>query len=125
MTVKQQETIEKKTFLWKQTKNKEKKKMDKNPISSSSNCQSSIDSVVQGAAALNPADQECLNNQPSGFPFKMVTKVTEYECPICLSLIRKATELPCTHLMCHACLNYYEDDRLQTQGKYVNNLSIF
>ena len=91
--------------------------MDKNQTSSSSNCQSGIDSVVQGAAALIPTGQECLNNQPSGFPFKMVTKFPEYECPICLSLIEKATELPCTHLMCHACLNYYEEERLQTQGR--------
>ena len=50
---------------------------------------------------------------PSGFPFELVNKVKEYECPICLSLIKDATELPCTHLMCEACLAFYEDGEIK------------
>ena len=94
--------------------------MNHDPPLSCSFCWSYIYKNDQGAVASNPICQECLNKTnsvPSGFPFKMINEVAEYECPICLSLIRKATELPCTHLMCHACLEYYEDDRLQTQGR--------
>ena len=56
---------------------------------------------------INPKCDECLKtiiSIPSGFPFELVNKVKEYECPICLSLIKDATELSCTHLMCKACL---------------------
>ena len=45
---------------------------------------------------------------PSGFPFQMVNEEKEYECPICLVIIKNATELNCTHLMCGECLVYYE-----------------
>ena len=99
-------------------------KMNRDPPFSCSICHSDIYTNNQGAAAADaassPTCRECLdkmNSVPSGFPFKMVTKFQEYECPICLSLIRKATELPCTHLMCHACLKYYENGRLQTHGR--------
>ena len=104
-----------------ETSEDKEEKMNQDPPSSCSICLSNIFKNDQGAAASNqPTCQECLNkinSVPSGFAFKMVTKVAEYECPICLSLIRKATELPCTHLMCHACLEYYEKSRLQTEGR--------
>ena len=59
---------------------------------------------------------ECLKKMdsvPSGFPFKMVNGVKECECPICLALIENATELTCTHLMCKACLDYYEQNEIE------------
>ena len=54
---------------------------------------------------------ECLGkitSIPSGFQFTMVNSMKEYECPICLSMIKNATELNCSHLMCRECLEYYE-----------------
>ena len=54
---------------------------------------------------------ECLGKLasiPSGFPFKMVNEEKEYECPICLAIIKNATEIKCSHLMCRECLDYYE-----------------
>eukprot|EP00111_Clytia_hemisphaerica_P005610 TCONS_00016308-protein len=36
-----------------------------------------------------------------------------FECPICLCIIRKATELPCEHLMCSDCLLHYENEEIQ------------
>ena len=52
---------------------------------------------------------ECLGKMasiPSGFLFKMKDEndKEEYECPICLSIIKNATELNCSHLMCRECL---------------------
>ena len=49
----------------------------------------------------------------SGFPFKMVNEEKEYECPICLMIIRYATELNCSHLMCRECLDYYEQSQIE------------
>ena len=57
---------------------------------------------------------ECLQkiaSVPSGFPFNMVKVMKEYECPICLSIIKNATELNCSHLMCGECLDYYEKNQ--------------
>ena len=48
---------------------------------------------------------------PSGFQFEMVNEENEYECPICLVIIKNATELDCTHLMCMECLDYYEKNQ--------------
>ena len=66
--------------------------------------------------ATNLKCEECLRKMdsiPSGFPFKLVNEVKEYGCPICLSLIKNATELTCTHLMCKACLEFYEKSEVQ------------
>ena len=68
------------------------------------------------ATAVDVKCDKCLNtinSIPSGFPFEMVHKIKEYECPICLSLINEASELPCEHLMCDACLKYYENGEIQ------------
>ena len=54
-----------------------------------------------------------LNSIPSGFQFKTVMEFKEYECPICLALIENAIELPCTHLVCKACAEFYEKGELQ------------
>ena len=81
-------------------------------------------SLCSAANATNLKCEECLrkiNSIPSGFPFRMTNKVSEYECPICLSLIRDATELTCSHLICRACLEFYENGEIQKNGKYVFN----
>ena len=62
--------------------------------------------------------EECLGkiaSIPSGFSFKMVNEDVkeEYECPICLSMIKNATELNCSHLMCKDCLEYYEKSQVE------------
>ena len=77
-------------------------------------CLASIQKI--GSNAHNPKCDECsrkIDSVPSGFPFIMVNEITEYECPICLSLIETATELPCTHLMCEACLVFYENGEVE------------
>ena len=61
---------------------------------------------------------ECLGkiaSIPSGFAFKMVNEddKKEYKCPICLSMIKNATELNCSHLMCRDCLEYYEKSQVE------------
>ena len=59
---------------------------------------------------------ECLgkiSSIPCGFPFTMVNIMKEYECPICLSMIKSATELKCSHLMCRGCLEYYEKNQIE------------
>ena len=59
---------------------------------------------------------ECLEKMasiPSGFAFKMVNEEKEYECPICLVIIKNATELNCSHLMCRDCLDYYEKSQVE------------
>ena len=60
--------------------------------------------------------QKCLSTMksiPSGFPFKFAGDPDKgFECSICLSIIREATELPtCHHVMCRECLLYYEEER--------------
>ena len=43
-----------------------------------------------------------------GYPFEMVDDETQlaqnFQCPICLLILRNTTELPCNHLMCAKCL---------------------
>ena len=81
-------------------------------------CLASIPNIESNASNLKC--EECLrkiDSIPSGFPFKMVNEVKEYECPICLSLIEKATELSCSHLMCKACLEFYENGEVEKHNK--------
>ncbi|XP_066920613.1 TNF receptor-associated factor 6-like [Clytia hemisphaerica] len=52
-----------------------------------------------------------MNSIPTGFQFETDgEEKKEFECPICLGIIRDATELPCHHLMCLACLEHYENE---------------
>ncbi|XP_066927874.1 uncharacterized protein [Clytia hemisphaerica] len=57
--------------------------------------------------------QTCLEKMklsPTGFQFEVDGPDRKmFECPICLCIMRKATELPCEHLMCHDCLFHYEE----------------
>ena len=60
--------------------------------------------------------EECLrriDSIPSGFQFKTVKLSKEYECPICLSLIENAIELPCIDLVCKACVEFYENGEIK------------
>ena len=82
-------------------------------------CEESIPRV-QSNASINVKCDKCLSKKasiPSGFPFKMVNVMKEYECPICLSMIKNATELNCSHLMCGECLEYYEKSRIEQHKK--------
>ncbi|XP_066922484.1 uncharacterized protein [Clytia hemisphaerica] len=58
---------------------------------------------------------------PTGFQFEVAgTERKEFECPICLCIIRNATELPCEHLMCKDCLEHYEKgqiDKSEREGR--------
>jgi len=61
----------------------------------------------------------------SGFQFEIAGPgLKELECPICLGIVRNATELPCEHLMCKACLENYEKevtDKLERDRRNDNN----
>ena len=44
-----------------------------------------------------------------GYDFEVVGPFEkEYECPICMLLIRDTIELPCGHTMCKSCLEKWE-----------------
>ena len=80
------------------------------------NCSFCLAFIQNTSNASNLKCEECLtklDSIPSGFSFKMVNEVKEYECPICLSLIENAIELPCTHLVCKACVEFYEDGEIK------------
>ncbi|XP_066933840.1 uncharacterized protein [Clytia hemisphaerica] len=54
-----------------------------------------------------------MNSVPAGFPFETAgPDRKEFECAICLCIIRNATELPCEHLMCKECLEHYEKEQI-------------
>ena len=59
--------------------------------------------------------QQCLKKMdsiPTGYQFEIEgPERKEFECPICLSIIRNTTELPCEHLMCKECLEHYETEQ--------------
>ena len=59
--------------------------------------------------------RECtkkINAVPTGFQFVVAGQDRkEFECPICLCIIRDATELGCEHIMCGKCLERYEQDQ--------------
>ena len=48
--------------------------------------------------------------QPSGFQFELAggEMIKEWECPICLMIIKDVVELPCSHIYCSVCLVYHE-----------------
>ena len=66
--------------------------------------------------------KQCLDKMekvPTGFAFKAVGGQgdKEFEGPICLCLIKGATELPCEHLMCGNCLLHYEKGQIEKAEK--------
>ena len=87
------------------------------PSSKCSICYEKITApTASSSKGLADKCQKCLttmNAIPSGFPFKFAGDPDkEFECSICLSIIREATELPtCHHVMCRECLLYYEEER--------------
>ena len=48
-----------------------------------------------------------------GLQFKMVNGDRGYDCAIFLFILKKATELPCYHLMCQGCLQHYEKNQIE------------
>ena len=50
-----------------------------------------------------------------GYDFKTTEKKTppEYVCLICQLLLKKATELPCSHVYCQECLLKWEEKKLE------------
>ncbi|XP_066922852.1 uncharacterized protein, partial [Clytia hemisphaerica] len=76
----------------------------KTPNSSSNKCDQCLDKI---------------NKVPTGFAFRAVEGQgdKEFECPICLCLIKGATELPCEHLMCGGCLLHYEKGQTEKAEK--------
>ena len=83
---------------------------DQEAISKCTICTEPIRNITTLGTLFNTSIKcdECLkkmNTVPSGLPFKAVNENDKsYECPICLSIIKDATELSCTHLMCKQCL---------------------
>ena len=78
-------------------------------------CKADLQNIESNATNLKCED--CLRKMeavPSGLQFQMVNEEDRrYECAICLSLIKKATELPCLHLMCQGCLEHYEKTQIE------------
>eukprot|EP00111_Clytia_hemisphaerica_P020402 TCONS_00060111-protein len=81
---------------------------------------------LQPKAPNSPSNKcdQCLdkmNKVPTGFAFKAVEGQgdKEFECPICLCLIKGATELTCEHLMCGECLLHYEKGQTEKAEKEV------
>ncbi|XP_066926529.1 uncharacterized protein [Clytia hemisphaerica] len=63
-----------------------------------------------GKSKKNPTAHKTI---PTGFQFEIAgTERKEFECPICLCIMRNATELPCEHLMCQDCLEYFEQEKV-------------
>ena len=89
-----------------------KRKFDKSYSISSINC-SKCSQKIRVEATSN-VKAECLGclfqstTEDGGFPLEMVGDEhqlqKDFQCPICLLIIRDATELPCNHLMCKSCL---------------------
>ena len=47
-----------------------------------------------------------------GYNFEVSSdEIPEMRCQICLQLLRKATEMPCSHFSCRVCLQTLEDEQ--------------
>ena len=93
---------------------------DMNERQNQQNCSFCLAFISNTSNASNLKCQDCLrkiDSVPSGFQFKTVIEFKEYECPICLSLIENAIELPCTHLVCKACVEFYENGEIKKHKK--------
>ncbi|XP_066936267.1 TNF receptor-associated factor 5-like [Clytia hemisphaerica] len=101
-------------------------------INISERCTLCLNQIESESSITQKQSLKCLKclkiieSVPSGFPFEMTASYTvkEYECPICLVLIRDATELPCKHLMCRECLIHYENGVMgksadESQPKFI------
>ena len=62
-----------------------------------------------------------MNTIPTGFQNEIAGAMDKklFECPICLCLIRRATELECHHLMCEDCLVMTEQEEMEKVKKYI------
>ena len=67
--------------------------------------------------------------QPTGFQFDAAGEMTkEWECSICLMIIRDVVDLPCNHIYCEQCLEYHEDKvcpREERDETFVPNFFLF
>ena len=89
-----------------------KRKFDESFSISSINCSKCSQKIrVEATSNVKAECRECLfqsTTENGGFPFEMVGDEhqlqKDFQCPICLLIIRDATELPCNHLMCKSCL---------------------
>lgn len=46
-----------------------------------------------------------------GYDFVLVgNAIKEFECPICLFLIKEAVQLPCTHAFCSSCVDKWQNE---------------
>ena len=48
-----------------------------------------------------------------GYEFDTKDNKTSYNCPICKTIIKQFTELPCHHAACKKCLEQWEQNRFQ------------
>ena len=71
----------------------------------------SKDFQVEAISNLKAECSECLTKKTEdicGYSFELdgnENQITQnFQCPICLLVMRDATELPCNHLMCAGCL---------------------
>ena len=82
---------------------------------------SKLISEVEATSNLTVKCIECLKtdttSRDGGFPFEMTEEhlneqlKKDFQCPICLLIIRDTTELPCGHIMCANCLVKSENVR--------------
>ena len=55
-----------------------------------------------------------MSSIPTGYQNELVGPDKKlFECPICLCIIKRATELPCEHLMCADCLLHCEKEEME------------
>ena len=89
-----------------------KRKFDEPFTISSINCSKCMKKIrVEATSNVKAECLECLfesTTEDGGFFFQMVGDEQQLKkgflCPVCLLIIRDATELPCNHLMCKSCL---------------------
>ena len=77
-------------------------------------CRKDLPNIESNATNLKCEDcVQKMESAPSGLPFKMANEDNRYDCAICLFILKKATELPCYHLMCQGCLQHYEKNQIE------------
>ncbi|XP_066914977.1 TNF receptor-associated factor family protein DDB_G0268444-like [Clytia hemisphaerica] len=64
--------------------------------------------------------------EAKGYSFELAgQEVSEFRCNICKLLLREATELPCTHMFCQACLWEWHMDPKSKAGKSLDEQTDF
>lgn len=53
-------------------------------------------------------------NPSGGYDFEVIGDIgKDFECPICLLLIKEAVELPCAHVFCKLCLENWQANPME------------